>query len=60
MLPAAERWACVRELLGQALELDPPAQRIFLDSIEDSLLRDEVKSYLAWLPPEADAFEQEP
>jgi hypothetical protein len=36
---AAEQWARVRTLLGEALELDAPAQLRFLDVIEDPVLR---------------------
>jgi hypothetical protein len=62
MDPAAEhveQWARVRALLGEALELDAPAQLRFVDSIEDPVLRAEVKSYLAWVPAADDPLDQQ-
>jgi tetratricopeptide (TPR) repeat protein/tRNA A-37 threonylcarbamoyl transferase component Bud32 len=50
MRPAAEQWGRVRALLGEALELAPPAQLQFLHTIEDADLRAEVEAYLAWAP----------
>ena len=58
MDPAAEQWARVRTLLGEALELDAPAQVLFVDAIEDPILRAEVQAYLAWLP--ADGEDDDP
>src|SRR5664279_870393 len=60
MDPAAERWACVRELLSEALQLDAPAQLRFLDAMEDPALRAEVQSYLAWVPQGDDPLDRQP
>jgi hypothetical protein len=50
MAAAAEQWAQVRTLLGEALELDPPDQLRFVDAIEDPVLRAEVQACLTWIP----------
>jgi tetratricopeptide (TPR) repeat protein len=60
MDPAAERWACVRKLLSEALQLDAPAQLRFLDAMEDPALRAEVQSYLAWVPQGDDPLDRQP
>ena len=39
-------WQRVKLLLAQALELDEPAQRAFLDQLADPALRDEIASLL--------------
>ncbi|MCU1238367.1 MAG: pknD [Candidatus Solibacter sp.] len=57
---AAERWATVRALLGEALEFDAAAQPRYLETIEDATLREEVRAYLAWVPAGPDPLDQQP